>query len=134
MRAFPRGVLHLQVWIAGFSEGLSRQLHPRVHVSIVEPGFIATPSALNPPRPNETAEEYAYYFDSSSGYRPNWRPSPATTALTDEVIAHALLDPRPRPRYVITSSRFVVYLFWMLPDWAADHVQRYLDNVHMVAP
>lgn len=120
--------------LRGWSEGLRRQLkNVGVHVSVIEPGFIATRLASSvTTMPNRAAEahEYSRYFDPkyAQDSKPQFQALVESTNVTDDAIRHALLSPKPRTRYVLTKLRFVIYLAWILPDWAMDHVQALLES------
>ncbi len=50
------------------------------------------------------------------------------TADTDAVIEHAVTDPRPRTRYLMTNVKYFIHLFHYLPDWAQDRIQLLLER------
>jgi len=121
----------------GWTEGLRRQLRAvGVHASIIEPGFIRTPLAEAVVKQdagvNYDAKEYSRYFTSDYVSRvvtPKYELIAESTEVTDEAIVHAISSSLPRPRYLLTSAKYLVYAFWFLPDYLCDFLALRMEEI-----
>ena len=116
-----------------FSDSLRVELKPwGIHVSLVEPGSIATPifgkgqAYADKTRSELPAEALEYYATSIEAVRGAFRemeraaipPKHAARA-----IQHALTAKRPRTRYLVgLDARIQALLAWLLPDRLRDAV------------
>jgi NAD(P)-dependent dehydrogenase (short-subunit alcohol dehydrogenase family) len=119
--------------LRGWSEGLRRQLHGRVAVSLVQPGVTFTKMITglkNSQLPEEQIQEYSHQFDEAYQARMGRLAARIglPTEAVDDVLLHALSDARPHARYLTTALKYQVYLYQLLPDWAADRIQIWLEG------
>jgi NAD(P)-dependent dehydrogenase (short-subunit alcohol dehydrogenase family) len=113
--------------LEALTDALRLELRPwKIHVSIVEPGFIQTPivnkslTAADAFRAQLPAEALELYGPSMRAVRDATEREAAKAASTDVVVkavAHALAARRPRTRYVVgPRSGFQISLIRALPD------------------
>ncbi len=122
--------------VEAFSDALRLELRPwGIHVSMIEPGGVATPLWEKSLRafedlPNHVPQEQLML------YYPSWEKA-LQTAVKDEKehytqtmpvervvsdIVHALTNPKPKTRYLVGRfAKTVAFLKWLLPD-------RYFDR------
>ncbi len=120
--------------LEGIADSLRVELAPwGMHVSIVEPGTIATPMWTKPQRavqemPAEVAELYGERIEKFRSLAE--RRSAARGVPPDEVakaIEHALTAPTPKTRYLVGADAKRRALLQRLPDRSRDRLlQRFL--------
>ena len=98
----------------------------KIHVSIVEPGFIQTPivkksmaeaEALRTQLPAEALRWYGASMRAAIEGTQRLSAKAAPTEVVAKAVAHALASRRPRTRYVVgPNSRFAIKLARALPD------------------
>lgn len=119
--------------IAGIGHSLRQELKPRgVHVSVVEPGAIATEiwskaqdtmERLRGELPEAALVEYAEALDTfAKGLEMNTKNA-VTADTVAKVVEHALTATRPRSRYLVgKDAKAVGTLGRFLPDRAMDTI------------
>lgn len=110
-----------------------------IHVSIIEPGAIATPIWEKSGREADrleaatASEARALYAQASAGVREAVRKAAARAIPPDAVaraVVHALTAPRPRTRYLVgNDARFRAFLAKFLPDRLQDKVLTWALNL-----
>ncbi|MGO8792756.1 MAG: SDR family oxidoreductase [Terriglobia bacterium] len=115
------------------TDALRVELRPwKIHVSIVEPGFIQTPivkksmaeaEALRMQLPAEALRLYGASMRAAIETTQRLSAKAAPTDVVVKAIAHALASRRPRTRYVVgPNSRFTISLARALPDRWRDAI------------
>ena len=124
--------------LEGLTDTLRIELHgTRIHVSLIEPGLIATDFGKNARmnferwidwKSSPRAEDYrAGLLMKQQGADSNAKLEAPASAVTEKLI-HALESPRPRPRYRVTRlAHAVCVLKRILPTRAADLLIRRLS-------
>ncbi len=114
------------------------ELRPwKIHVSIVEPGFIQTPiaekslaaeEALRAQLPAEALQLYGSYLGAARETIQREVAQAAPTAVVEKAVEHALLSRRPRTRYVVgCHSSLEISLGRWLPDrWRDALIARHM--------
>lgn len=113
--------------LEALTDSLRLELRPwKIHVSIVEPGFIQTPivskamAAADALREQLPAEALQLYGPALRAFRQGIEAEAARGAPTDVVVkavVHALTARRPRTRYVVgNQSGLQIKFFRALPD------------------
>jgi NAD(P)-dependent dehydrogenase (short-subunit alcohol dehydrogenase family) len=123
--------------LEAFSDSLRRELYPwGIHVSIVEPGAIATPIWEKSLRRAEQAfkglsEEVKHLYGESfevglaTAVKMSEQAIPADEVA--KVVHRALTATKPRTRYLVgKDAKISARLGWMLPDRAMDWIIRKL--------
>ena len=121
--------------LKAFSECLRRELYPwGMHVSLVEPGAIATPIWTKGFRRaeeiirNMSEKERRLYGDSIAAARANAVKMSQEAIAAQEVakvVHHALTSSKPRTRYLVgKDAKIGAALAWLLPDRAMDWFMR----------
>lgn len=122
--------------VEAFSDALRLELKPwGIHVSIIEPGGVATPLWKKSLRAFEELPNHVTQ-DQIRLYYPSWEKS-LQIAIKDEAehykktmpvervvrdIVHALTAPKPKTRYLVGRfAKTVAFLKWLLPDRYFDH-------------
>jgi NAD(P)-dependent dehydrogenase (short-subunit alcohol dehydrogenase family) len=117
--------------LEALTDALRMELQPwKIHVSIVEPGFIQTPivskslAAADDLRTQLPAEAFELYGPALRAVRDATEREAAKGASTEVVVkavVHALTARRPRPRYVVGNQKgFQISLARALPDRCRD--------------
>jgi NAD(P)-dependent dehydrogenase (short-subunit alcohol dehydrogenase family) len=124
--------------LEALTDALRQELRPwKIHVSIVEPGFIHTPiltkslSAADALRAQLPTEALQLYGNSMRVVRDSIERESAKAAPTEVVakaVVHALTARRPRTRYVVGAhSGLAIRLGRALPDrWRDAMIARHL--------
>jgi NAD(P)-dependent dehydrogenase (short-subunit alcohol dehydrogenase family) len=124
--------------LEALTDSLRMELRPwKIHVSLVEPGFVQTPiiskslAAAEELRAELPAEAFQLYGPSFRAVEDATRRESAKAVPTDVVVkavVHALTAPRPRTRYVVgANSGFQISLARALPDrWRDALITRQL--------
>jgi len=105
--------------VEGFSDSLRREVQPLgVRVSVLEPGFIATPIMKG--RIPEGREPYAEA--ERSYFKGFWKnaigaPSPK---VTSEAVIHAMRSVQPHVRYIVGKDAVLLRIFRCLPAGVID--------------
>jgi len=113
--------------LEALTDALRMELRPwKIHVSIVEPGFIKTPIAsksfaaadvLQAQLPAEAAELYGPSLSAVRGATAREAAKGSPTDVVVKVVVHALTARRPRTRYIVGPySRLQISLARALPD------------------
>lgn len=113
--------------LEALTDSLRLELRPwKMHVSIVEPGFIQTPivqkslaaaEELRAQLPAEAQELYGTSMRTVADATQREAAKAAPTSVVAQAVAHALSARRPRTRYLVgPRSRFTIRLFRGLPD------------------
>jgi NAD(P)-dependent dehydrogenase (short-subunit alcohol dehydrogenase family) len=121
--------------LEAFSDSLRRELYPwGIHVSLVEPGAVATPiwdkatTRAERAIKNMSPEARNLYGQSVEGARRAAVKMSEEAIPADEVakvVHHALTAPKPRTRYLVgKDAKIAALLAWLLPDRAMDGVIR----------
>jgi NAD(P)-dependent dehydrogenase (short-subunit alcohol dehydrogenase family) len=124
--------------LEALTDSLRMELRPwKIHVSIVEPGFIQTPitkkslaseEALRAELPAEALRLYGPYVPGVRASIEREAAKAAPTEVVVKAVAHALTARRPRTRYVVGNhSSFQISLVRALPDrWRDALIARQL--------
>jgi NAD(P)-dependent dehydrogenase (short-subunit alcohol dehydrogenase family) len=121
--------------LEAFSDSLRRELYPwGIHVSLVEPGAVATPiwdkatTRAERAIKNMSPEARNLYGQSVEGDRRAAVKMSEEAIPADDVakvVHHALTAPKPRTRYLVgKDAKIAALLAWLLPDRAMDGVIR----------
>jgi len=113
--------------LEGLTDSLRLELRPwKIHVSIVEPGYIHTPigkkslaaeEALRAQLPEEALQLYEPYLRAARDSTEREAAKAASTEVVVNAVVHALTARRPRTRYVVGAhSGFQISLARALPD------------------
>ena len=113
--------------LEALSDALRMELRPwKIHVSLVEPGYVQTPiirksiaaaEALRAQLSAEATRLYGPQIDRVGATSQREAAEAAPTEVVVKAVAHALLARRPRTRYVVgANSGFQVALARALPD------------------
>jgi len=113
--------------LEALTDSLRMELRPwKIHVSIVEPGFIQTPivskslaaaDELRAQLPAEALELYGPSMRAVMDATEREAAKGAPAEVVAKAVAHALTARRPRTRYIVGNrSRFQVGLLRALPD------------------
>ena len=113
--------------LEALTDSLRMELQPwKIHVSIVEPGFIATPliekslggeEALRAQLPAEALDFYGSIGQAVRDAIQREAAKAAPTSVVAKAVVHALTARRPRTRYVVGNhSSFQISLARALPD------------------
>jgi NAD(P)-dependent dehydrogenase (short-subunit alcohol dehydrogenase family) len=116
----------------GLSDTLRMELLPwGIHVSLVEPGAIATPiweksvaenDQMRSSLPAEAERLYGRQMDTLRRAALASGSHGATAEEVAQVVAHALTAPRPKTRYVIGPQTRIRVLLELLPDRLRDRI------------
>jgi NAD(P)-dependent dehydrogenase (short-subunit alcohol dehydrogenase family) len=124
--------------LEALTDALRIELRPwRMHVSLVEPGYIQTPihnkafagaEALRAQLPAEALELYGPSLRAARDVFKREAASAASPQLVVKAVAHALTARRPRTRYVVAAqSALALKLGRALPDrWRDALIARHL--------
>jgi NAD(P)-dependent dehydrogenase (short-subunit alcohol dehydrogenase family) len=124
--------------LEALTDSLRMELRPwKIHVSVIEPGFVQTPiidksiAAAEELRTQLPAEAFQLYGPAFRAVEDATRRGSAKGVSTDVVVKaveHALTAPRPRTRYVVgANSNFQIGLARALPDrWRDALITRQL--------
>ena len=121
--------------LEGLTDTLRLEMHGSgIHVSLIEPGLIATKFGANSQknferwidwRASARAEDYRRDFVETDNRRVAGRQNKALPSAVTAKIIHAVEAPRPRPRYRITPlAQFAYVLKRLLPTRATDAIIR----------
>lgn len=129
---------HMSKWgLEAVSDSLRMELHPHgIHVSVVEPGTIATAIWA---KADDTMARYlealdprtdALYGDALRRHAKVIRSQNQRQGVTADVVAasieHALTATRPKTRYLVGPEALqIATLRWLLPDRAFDALIRW---------
>jgi NAD(P)-dependent dehydrogenase (short-subunit alcohol dehydrogenase family) len=113
--------------LEALTDSLRMELRPwKIHVSLVEPGFIQTPiigkslaaaEELRAQLPAEAVQLYGINMRAVAEATEREAAKGASTAVVAKAVAHALTARRPRTRYVVGAhSAFQIGLARALPD------------------
>jgi len=113
--------------LEALTDSLRLELRPwKIHVSIIEPGFIKTPivkktldaaEALREQLPAEALQLYERYLRAARAATEVETTKAAPTEVVVKAVVHALTARRPRTRYVVGNhSGFQISLGRALPD------------------
>jgi NAD(P)-dependent dehydrogenase (short-subunit alcohol dehydrogenase family) len=113
--------------LEALTDSLRLELRPwKIHVSIIEPGFIQTPivkksldaaEALRTQLPAEALQLYEPYLRTAREATEAEAAKAASTEVVVKAVVHALTARRPRTRYVVGNhSGFQISLGRALPD------------------
>lgn len=121
--------------LEAFTDSLRRELNVLgVSVSVVEPAYIKTPiltksnsqtSFTLESLPADQKELYLHVFEKKEEDNEQIQRTADSPIVSSEAIAHALLNPFPRTRYVVANAKGVPawlldWVIWFLPDRAVD--------------
>ena len=121
--------------LEAFSDSLRRELHPwGIHVSIVEPGAIATPiwdksidrvDHVLKDMPEEAMRLYGENIEAARTIARKMSDEAIPTTHVAKVVHHALTAPKPRTRYLVgKDAKIAARMAWLIPDRAMDWVIR----------
>jgi NAD(P)-dependent dehydrogenase (short-subunit alcohol dehydrogenase family) len=125
--------------LEAFSDSLRRELHPwGIHVSVVEPGAIATPiwrksidrvDDVLAGMPEQTRQLYGEGIERAREAAIKMSEEAVPAVEVAEVVYHALTSPKPRTRYLVgKDAKIAARLAWLLPDRVMDWVMRRSRN------
>jgi NAD(P)-dependent dehydrogenase (short-subunit alcohol dehydrogenase family) len=116
--------------LEAFADSLRLELEPwSIHVSIVEPGTIATPMWTKPQRsveefPAEAAERYGARIERFRRLAAARSANGVPPAEVAKAVEHALTADPPRTRYLVGRDAKLRARVQKLPDRARDRVLR----------
>ena len=113
--------------IEAFNDALRRELAPfGIHVSLLEPGAIATPMLQNAPAkakkgmqelPEQAREYYRSAFEGFVRYFAQMNENAISPDEAAKVIEHAVESLKPKTRYLVTKdAKLANFMNWILPD------------------
>lgn len=120
--------------VEAFNDVLRRELAPwKIFVSLVQPGSIETPiwdktmAATRPLLESLDDRQRSMYEPMIAPLAQGAaKPKQTPASLVSDAIEHALVDRRPRTRYVVGSSaRWITVLRRLLPDRGLDVLARF---------
>jgi NAD(P)-dependent dehydrogenase (short-subunit alcohol dehydrogenase family) len=119
--------------VEALSDALRRELAPwDIHVSVVEPGLIATPMGDKLVRdtnisthnwPPEAHRRYGKAFEACVHTMVEHSRAGSSPSVVADAIVHALISTHPRTRYAVgTNARRMTILARLLPDRILDYM------------
>ena len=124
--------------LEALTDSLRMELRPwKIHVSIVEPGFIKTPivkksldaaEALRAQLPAEALQLYGPYLSAARAATEAEAAKAASTEVVVKAVVHALSARRPRTRYMVGNhAGFQISFGRALPDrWRDALIARHM--------
>jgi NAD(P)-dependent dehydrogenase (short-subunit alcohol dehydrogenase family) len=117
--------------LEAFSDSLRRELHPwGIHVSLVEPGAIATPiwkKAIDRAEwalknmSDEVRQLYGQSIEAGRAAAVKMSEGAIPADEVAKVVHHALTASKPKTRYLVgKEAKMAALMDWLLPDRAMD--------------
>jgi NAD(P)-dependent dehydrogenase (short-subunit alcohol dehydrogenase family) len=121
--------------LEAFSDSLRRELHPwGIHVSLVEPGAVATPiwkKAIDrvdwalENMPEEARRLYGNSVEAGRAAAVKMSEEAIPVEEVVKVVLHALTAPKPKTRYLVgKETKMAAFADWLLSDRAMDRIIR----------
>jgi NAD(P)-dependent dehydrogenase (short-subunit alcohol dehydrogenase family) len=121
--------------LEAFSDALRRELHPwGIHVSLIEPGAIATPiwkkaidrvDGVLEKMPDEARKLYGNSVEAARKAALKAAKEAIPVEEVVKVVHHALTAPKPKTRYLIgKEAKMSAFMDWLISDRAMDWMIR----------
>jgi NAD(P)-dependent dehydrogenase (short-subunit alcohol dehydrogenase family) len=121
--------------LEAFSDSLRRELYPwGIHVSLVEPGAVATPiwkksidrvDRVLKSLPDEAQQLYGSSVEAGREAAVKAAQEAIPVEEVVKVVLHALTAPKPKTRYLVgREAKMAAFADWLLSDRAMDRMIR----------